>query len=151
MATSTEIKNNNNTLIREKTAPSSITKDNVADQLDAIVDYVDQEKRPYKVYSILISQDSLNIPTAKVLENNTGFTFTFTRTATGNYNIVSSGSAYTADKTAIFFQDNSQGATKASMNVIRNSATNVRIFTYADAVASDSMITDVFLEIRVYP
>lgn len=151
MATSTEIKNNNNTLIREKTAPSSITKDNVADQLDAIVDYVDQEKRPYKVYSILISQDSLNIPTAKVLENNTGFTFTFTRTATGNYNIVSSGSAYTADKTAIFFQDNSQGGTRASINSFRISATNIRILTYSDTVLSDSMLSDIFFEIRVYP
>ena len=151
MATSTEIKNNNNTLIREKTAPSSITKDNVADQLDAIVDYVDQEKRPYKVYSILISQDSLNIPTAKVLENNTGFTFTFTRTATGNYNIVSSGSAYTADKTAIFFHDNSQGGTKASINSFRISATNIRILTYSDSVLSDSMLSDIFFEIRVYP
>lgn len=43
MATSAEIKSNNNTLIRLKTAPKSITKVVVADQMDAIVDYVDQQ------------------------------------------------------------------------------------------------------------
>lgn len=137
--------------VTNKTAPNSLSPINEGDAIKAVADYVDQEKRPYKVYSILISQDSLNIPTAKVLENNTGFTFTFTRTATGNYNIVSSGSAYTADKTAIFFQDNSQGATKASINSFRISATNIRILTYADTSLSDSMLSDIFFEIRVYP
>ena len=43
MATSTEIKDNNNTLIRVKTTAKSITKGNVADQLDSIVDYADQQ------------------------------------------------------------------------------------------------------------
>lgn len=43
MATSAEIKSNNNTLIRLKTAPKSITKANIADQLDAGIDYTAQE------------------------------------------------------------------------------------------------------------
>jgi len=43
MATSAEIKSNNNTLIRIKTTAKSITKSNVADQLDASIDYTIQE------------------------------------------------------------------------------------------------------------
>lgn len=43
MATSAEIKSNNNTLIRVKTTAKSITKANVADQLDASIDYTVQE------------------------------------------------------------------------------------------------------------
>ncbi len=43
MATNTEIKSNNNTLIRVKTTAKSITKGNVADQLDAGIDYTVQE------------------------------------------------------------------------------------------------------------
>lgn len=41
--TSTQIKSDNNTLIRTKVALKSITKVNVANQLDAITDYVDQQ------------------------------------------------------------------------------------------------------------
>jgi len=43
MATISEIKSNNNTLIRVKTTAKSITKANVADQLDATVDFTAQE------------------------------------------------------------------------------------------------------------
>lgn len=50
MATSTEIKSNNNTLIRVKTASGSITKSNVADQIDASVDYTVQEVSTVKTY-----------------------------------------------------------------------------------------------------
>lgn len=43
MATSAQIKSDNNTLIRVKTTAKSITKVNVADQLDAGIDYSVQE------------------------------------------------------------------------------------------------------------
>lgn len=43
MATSAEIKSNNNALIRAKITAKSITKGNVADQLDAGIDYTVQE------------------------------------------------------------------------------------------------------------
>lgn len=43
MATSAEIKSNNNALIRAKTVAKSITKQSVADQLDAGIDYTVQE------------------------------------------------------------------------------------------------------------
>jgi pimeloyl-ACP methyl ester carboxylesterase len=43
MATSSQIKADNNTNIRIKTANNSITADNVADQLDASIDYTDQQ------------------------------------------------------------------------------------------------------------
>jgi hypothetical protein len=43
MATISEIKSNNNTLIRVKTTAKSVTKTNVADQLDATIDFTAQE------------------------------------------------------------------------------------------------------------
>lgn len=58
MPTSTEIKNNNNTLIRAKTAAASITKANVADQLDASIDYTDQQA-PIKTSGIVVLSDSI--------------------------------------------------------------------------------------------
>lgn len=50
--TNTQIKDNNNTLIRIKTVAKSITKINVADQLDASIDYIDQQA-PIKVAEVL--------------------------------------------------------------------------------------------------
>lgn len=67
MATSTQIKDNNDTLIRDKTAPSSITKVNVADQLDAIVDYVDQEVKAKVVKRVLTHNELLNIFTTPIV------------------------------------------------------------------------------------
>lgn len=66
MATSTEIKNNTNSLIRVKTVASSITKVNVADQLDAIVDYVDQEVKSKVVKRTITHNELLNIFTTPI-------------------------------------------------------------------------------------
>lgn len=62
MATSTEIKDNNNTLIRVKTAPKSVTKNNVADQLDAIVDYVDQQAPNKNSGIVVLSGTQIVLP-----------------------------------------------------------------------------------------
>lgn len=85
MPTSTEIKNNNNTLIREKTEPNSIPTDVVADQLDASVDYTDQQV-PFKVYKAKLAQSGTDNVTAIILKNDTGKTFTYARNSTGSYN-----------------------------------------------------------------
>ena len=61
MATSTEIKDNNNTLIRVKTSAKSITKANVADQLDAIVDYVVQEVKSKVLKRTILHSELLTI------------------------------------------------------------------------------------------
>jgi len=63
MATSAEIKSNNNTLIRIKTTDKSITKGNVADQLDASIDYTVQEISTVNSNKENSSNKSTNITT----------------------------------------------------------------------------------------
>lgn len=63
MATSAEIKSNNNTLIRIKTTAKSITKANVADQLDASIDYTVQEISTVNSSKENSSNKSLNVTT----------------------------------------------------------------------------------------
>jgi hypothetical protein len=63
MATSAEIKSNNNTLIRIKTTAKSITKENVADQLDASIDYTVQEISTVNSSKENLSNKSLNVTT----------------------------------------------------------------------------------------
>lgn len=67
MPTSTEIKNNNNTLIRAKTTAASITKVNVADQLDATVDYTDQEVKMRTVKRTITHLELLDIFTTPIV------------------------------------------------------------------------------------
>lgn len=55
-------------------------------------------KVPYKVYSAYITQTGANNPTISVLENTTGGTITWTRTASGSYQASSSNAAFTIDK-----------------------------------------------------
>ena len=156
MATSTEIKNNNNTLIREKTAPSSITKDNVADQLDAIVDYVGQEKRPYKVYTAFLNQTGTNIPVATVFENTIG-TITWSRNFEGDYMATLTGqNIFTINKTLCLPDRTMIGHGQPSSqfwttHTDRFSDTQIRLFTLKDYVSTDGLISNLFVEFRVYP
>ena len=99
MATSAEIKSNNNTKIRVKTTAKSITKVSVADQLDAGIDYTVQEISTVnaaisglligtdKTYKAKLSQSGTDNITATILKNDTGKTFTFTRSSIGSYSV----------------------------------------------------------------
>ena len=56
----------------------------------------------YTSYTALISQVGAAAPTAIVLKNDTGFTFTWGRTAGGVYTLTANGNAFTANKTIVF-------------------------------------------------
>lgn len=67
MPTSTIIKNNNNTLIRAKTGAGSISKANVADQLDAVIDYTDQEIKFKTIKRTITHLELLDIFTTPIV------------------------------------------------------------------------------------
>ena len=91
--TNTQIKDNNNTLIRTKTVAKSITKTNVADQLDAIVDYVDQEVSVKTVKISISSSELLQLfTTPKIILPNTSGKL---KTITSLYFLKSAGTGYT--------------------------------------------------------
>jgi len=99
MATSTEIKDNNNTLIRVKTTAKSITKGNVADQLDSIVDYVDQEnEKEYKELSLWMTISSGTITVEEIKNDFTGTIFSYSIPSAGRVQITASSGVLTADK-----------------------------------------------------
>ncbi|WP_295677327.1 hypothetical protein [uncultured Empedobacter sp.] len=62
MPTASEIKENNNTLIREKTEPNSIPTNVVANQLDAAIDYVDQQVPEKTSGSVTLSGTTQVLP-----------------------------------------------------------------------------------------
>jgi hypothetical protein len=149
--TSTQIKDNINADITSKTTPNSISRSDVSTNLVDIVDYVDQEAQGYKVYSALISQSGTSAPTAKVLKNNLGVTFSFSRSSAGNYLITASSDVFTVDKTAVSYSINTNGSfSNSRMYLYSIGAQFFTLETYNATTATDGVITDSFIEIRVY-
>ena len=56
----------------------------------------------YTAYVALVSQSGAAAPTATVLSNNTGYTYTWARTGGGTYTFTASGNAFTVNKTIVF-------------------------------------------------
>jgi hypothetical protein len=111
----------------------------VKSQLDAV-------GRPYKVYTALLSQSGTNAPIATVLENTLGGTVVWSRNSNGVYFGTLSG-AFTVDKTGIM-------ATPSFSNIIvsaiRSDNNSIIIRTSTSGTLSDSGLTNVLTEIRVY-
>lgn len=101
--TNTELKNNIDTAITNKTAVSSITPNNVGEQIKSTVDYIDQEIQAnistpnYKIYRAILTQTGTNAPVATVLENTVG-NIVWTRNSPGNYSATLVGT-FLANKT----------------------------------------------------
>lgn len=137
--TSTELKDEIDLTITSETSPSSITPTDVGDTLKLMVDYTDQEKRPYKVYTAYISHGAgTGLPTSVISENTIG-TLTPTYEDTGEYGFSSSG-LFTVGKTVCI----TSAANLMKSGAVSTNANFVSLFTENDAFSS------LFLEIRVY-
>ena len=107
--------------------------------------YVDS-KRPYKVYSALLTQIGVTAPTAIVLENTLGGAVTFTYVSPGIYTINSS-SLFTVDKTSVIAGNLGLYVTGYSAT---NTTTTINLFTSSPTGYQDEGLVKTFLEIRVY-
>jgi hypothetical protein len=116
--------------------------------------------RPYKVYTALVTQSGTSAPTDTVLENTTGGTITWARTAQGTYTISISGTTFTANKTALFYTNGSGMLTANQVIVPVVTYTSTSVITVEtraeDALAGtsgdqDGKMTATVVEIRIYP
>lgn len=151
--TSEELKEEIDLAITTETTPASITPTDVGDTLKLMVDYVDQEKRPYKVYSATITQSGTSDPILEIYENTIG-NIAWTRGATGEYYGTLIG-AFTDAKTMI---PNAQSVIQSDGTAV---ATSVRIYrmndnavvvnTKQNNINADSILASGYsFEIRVY-
>jgi hypothetical protein len=105
----------------------------------------------YKVYSALISQSGSSAPTAKVLKNTTGATFSYSKLTDGYYGITASSDVFTTDKTALVYSLNSSGIyPSAIMTFYKSGPTSFVIETLYSSNNADNIMKDTFIEIRVY-
>ena len=105
----------------------------------------------YTTYVARVSQTGTNAPTATVISNNTGLTFTWSRTGVGTYQ-VSPSSSFVINKTWIQMTggDISTGVTIVTIkNITTGFAAAVNTNLINGAAADE--ITAAFVEIRIYP
>lgn len=154
MPTGTQIKTNTNTLIRLKTEPRSILKGSVADQLDAAIDYVDQEFEKVAskclIYRGKLFKDGVNFSLIDS-ENTTGQNFIAYEYSPG---IV----AIQTDDTSNFMTEKSFANAKdneVSKDVLIKSKiaslNTVYVAAYYNGSGNSNFINNVDVEFLIYP
>lgn len=103
--------------------------------------------RTYEVYTATLSAVGAAQPTASVFQNTLGNTVTWSRTGTGAYMGVASGS-FTANTWVAV----SNSSTTASVNysLYKSDVNTVRLIAVSSSVVADNLLNVVPVEIRVY-
>ena len=118
------------------------------DEGSASVESIRFYVQPYKKYVANLSQSGSAAPTAVVFENTLGETVTFSRGVQGDYLLTASGAVFTDDYTWIVI---GKGFTyNYNFFAVRNSDTEIAIFSYDGNTQSDDILNDTAIEIRVY-
>ena len=116
------------------------------------------EKKPYKVYTALLTQEGSNAPTVVVLENSLGLTFTLNRQNTGLYNILSTNVALPLNKTTVDIgpikSTSNINDAKIAITLTQTGTNTIQINTFMALSStwnrSDFCLFNNKLEIRVY-
>jgi len=116
--------------------------------LETLLQDTVEDVKPYKSYVALLTQTGTSTPTAVVLENTLGGTPTLGYTSAGLYTVTLTG-AFTANKTVTLTNINSTNVLY-SMQAERTSANVVSVTTKSTVTATNALMTNSILEIRVY-
>jgi hypothetical protein len=142
------------TNITDKTAVDSLTPTNEGEALKEVADYVDQEiqsVKPYKIYSILISQSGISDPTVTTLLENT-FTgvITWAKLSTGIYEGTITTTEFTNLKTGFIITPIGVDLNCAAYSTANNKV-QIKTWQPSTAAFADGQLNETFFEIRVYP
>ncbi len=101
----------------------------------------------YTVYSAVLNAGAGAAPTAVVLQNTTGLTFTWTRTGTGNFVATVSGTPFAATK----FWAMSSAKVPQLTSVVRTSTNTARLDNVTSSTgAALNDLVEGYIEIRIY-
>ena len=118
------------------------------DKINEIIDYINGDNGlGTKRYVALLSQSGTDAPTAKVQLNTLGGTVTFSYDSTGAF-FATLSSAFTADKTVIKTGALSGGDVFYGQ---WDDSSNIALYTESGGSPSDSLLSDNYIEIEVYP
>ena len=146
------VKTQIDTDITNKITSKSISPSNVGSNMKAVVDLIPETS--YKIYTAFLSQTGTNAPVETVFENTLG-TIVWTRFSPGRYfATISGGNMFTINKTLSLpdRQIIAKGPAGQfwSAYIDRFNDNSVCLYTTVDHIQTDSLIYNLFIEIRVY-
>ena len=153
--TNTELKNNIDVAITNKTAVSSITPTNVGEQIKSTVDYIDQEITSisptpnYKIYRALLTQTSTSAPTSTIIENTLSGDIVWTRNSPGNYTGTLTGE-FLLGKTFYPTYGSTNGLDRFFMHRIDDNTFKIYTLSYDETTSLDDLLYNTPIEIIVY-
>jgi hypothetical protein len=145
--TSTQLKAQIDSQITNETQPGSITPIDIGTNIKAVVDYVDQDRRAYKIYSAIFNQSLSNAPVMTVLENTVG-SVVWTRSQTGLYTGRLTG-AFPLGKVSVILSQGSGTSRLAGHSPDANVVQIASMGAYANEFV-DNSINQATIEIKVY-
>lgn len=102
----------------------------------------------YTSYTAALLQAGAAAPVATVLQNTTGGTFTWSRTATGKYKATVSNITLPANKVVIF--ENATGDLNLGGKITSTTVIDVEQFSSGGGGFADGMLAGTSIEIRIY-
>ena len=113
----------------------------------SIASFANSYSLGYTVYTAQLTAGAGAAPTATILQNTTGLTFTWTRTGTGNFVATVAGTPFAAGK----FWAMSSAKVPQLTSIVRTSTNTARL----DVVASNTAaalndLVEGYIEIRIY-
>jgi len=137
--------------ITNKTAQASCSQLDVGNSIKNVADLT---LSPYKSFVALLNQSGTSDPVATIIINEIGVTPVITRTGAGGYSLTITGAFATAAKCVGFptqqVLSSSNISNISDFSCFRQTANNFRIVTRTNAVATDNLLADFPIEIRVY-
>lgn len=125
----------------------NLTKNFTVSQVAAFADAT----AAYTTYVALLTQAGTAAPTAQILQNTTGTTFTWARTGGGTYTVTAADGVFTANKTWIGTGAEMQGGTP---KVLLGDWTSTTVVTFVQSDMGSGSSSDVMdlqsVEIRIY-
>ena len=101
----------------------------------------------YTVYTAALTAGAGAAPTATILQNTTGLTFTWTRTGTGQFVATVAGTPFVEGK----FWAVSSAKVPQLTSVVRTSTNTARLDVVAsNTAAAENALTEGYVEIRIY-
>ena len=137
---------NNDLLIGTQVADDTVEQNST--KSFSILDVSKLVNKGYKDYVFSFTQNGTNDPVVIELNNNTGLTFTFTRSATGQYNLVPSSSL---DTSKTWIQVTGGNFAFSDLTVKQFQANLINIINVEIATGNPVDDVDVgFVELRIY-
>ena len=115
--------------------------------VQSVASFANSYSLGYTVYTASLVATAGAAPTATILQNTTGLTFTWTRIGTGQFVATVAGTPFAADK----FWAVTSAKVPQLTSIVRTSTNTARLdVVVSNTAAAENSLTEGYIEIRIY-